>query len=321
MPGVRIRTREPEEARERCALVYFPHRLTVLHEPARFAMALSAASLGPVSVGLLGYAGEVRLDTAELETGYEVNIPLSGALATWTGHAQVSAGPGTAAVYRPDGRTSLHGWSGGGHLFGLKIERAALEAELAELVDAPVRSVVHLHPSLDLRAGPGRQWWALASTLIDLTREPDGPMSLPIVARPLAQSVIVALLHAVDHPYRDALAGRPPVPRPASIRQAVELLEAEPEQAVTVTDVARRVGLSTRALQEGFARHVGTPPMAYLRQVRLRRAHADLRAADPTRHGVAEIAGRWGFTHLGRFAAAHRAQYGTSPSEVLHRGA
>jgi AraC-like DNA-binding protein len=317
MPGISIRTCEPDEARDRCAEVYFPHRLTVLHDRTRFAMSLSATDLGPVSVGLLGYAGEVRLETAELETGYEVNVPLGGRLRTWTGQDEVCATPGLAAVYRPDSRSTLQGWEGGGRLLGLKIDRAALEAELAELVDMPVRSVVRLGPSLDLRRGPGRQWWALARSLTELVRDPGGPMSLPIVARPLAQSLVVALLHAVDHPYRDALDHRPAVPRPAAIRQAVDLLEAEPQTPMTVTDVARRVGLSTRALQEGFARHVGVPPMAYLRRVRLHRVHADLRAADPARHGVAEIAGRWGFTHLGRFAAAYRAQYGTAPSETL----
>jgi AraC-like DNA-binding protein len=317
VPGISIRTTERDEAQVACAQVYFPHRMTVLHDPSRFAMSLSAASLGTVSVGLLEYAGEVRLETAELETGYEINVPLSGNLRTWTGHAEVCATPTTAAIYRPDGRTRLHGWVGGGRLFGLKIERAALEEALAELADRPVRSVVPLGASLDLHRGAGRQWWALARALIALTDDPDGPLARPMVARPLAYSVITALLHAVDHPYRDALATRPALPRPASVRQAVDLLEAAPEVPWTVVDVARRVGVSTRALQEGFARHVGVPPMAYLRQVRLRRAHSDLRAADPARHGVADVAARWGFTHLGRFAAAYRQRYGRAPSDTL----
>ena len=317
MPGFSIRTTEPDEAREICTQVYFPHRLVVLHEPARFAMSLAAASLGPVSVGLLGYADEVRLETGELETGYEINVPLTGHLRTWTGHADVCATPTTAAVYRPDGRTRLHGWAGGGQLFGMKIDRSALEEHLAELADRPVRSVVHLAASLDLDRGPGRQWWALARSLAELTHDPDGPLSRPMVARPLAHSVIGAFLHAVDHPYREALTARPAVPRPATIQQAVDLLEAEPEAAWTVVDIAQRVGLSARGLQFGFARHVGVSPTAYLRQVRLRRAHADLLAVDPARHGVAEIASRWGFTNLGRFAATYRERYGRTPSETL----
>jgi AraC-like DNA-binding protein len=57
--------------------------------------------------------------------------------------------------------------------------------------------------------------------------------------------------------------------------------------------------------------------MAYLRAVRLRRAHQDLRSADPDRTTVALIAHRWGFTHLGRFAAAHQRAYGETPMQAL----
>ncbi|TNC25169.1 AraC family transcriptional regulator [Amycolatopsis alkalitolerans] len=319
MPAVSIRTSDPDEACGRCGEVYFPHRLTVLHDPATFRMSLSATRIGPVSAGLLSYAGEVRLTTGELETGYEINVPLDGVLYTRTSRGEVCADPGLAAVYSPDTAAMLHGWAGGGSLFGLKIDRAALETQLADLIDAPVRSGVRLDGSITLRQGPGRQWWALARSLVELAREPDGPLSRPMVARPLVQSVITGLLHAVEHPYRDRLVTCPRRPPPESVRRAVELLETEPELPWTVVDLARRSGLSTRALQEGFLRHVGRSPMAYLRTVRLRHAHADLVAADPARHTVAGIAGRWGFVHLGRFAAAYRERYGSAPSETLHR--
>lgn len=317
MPGVSITTAEPDEARAECGRVYFPHRLTVLHDPADFRMSLTAASLGPVSVGLLGYSGEVRVETGELETGYEINVPLDGLLGTWTGHAEVCASPGTAAVYRPDGRTRLHGWHDGGRLLGIKVERPALEEALAELTDRPVRGVVPLGPALDLRSGAGARWWALARALVAVAEDPDGPLGRPMVARPLAQAVVAALLLAVDHPWREALDRRPATPRPASVREAVELLEAEPERPWTVAELAGRVGVGSRGLQDGFARHVGTSPTAHLREVRLRRAHADLLAADPARHTVTEIALRWGFTHLGRFAAAYRHRYGHAPSQTL----
>ena len=58
-------------------------------------------------------------------------------------------------------------------------------------------------------------------------------------------------------------------------------------------------------------------PIAYVRVVRLRRAHRDLRSADPTHHTVASIAHRWGFTHLSRFAAAHKTMYGQTSLQAL----
>jgi AraC-like DNA-binding protein len=58
-------------------------------------------------------------------------------------------------------------------------------------------------------------------------------------------------------------------------------------------------------------------PMAYLRVVRLRRAHRDLRSANPSHSSVASIAHRWGFTHLSHFAAAHQTMFGETPRQAL----
>lgn len=321
MPAISVSTTGRDEAQLECGRVYFPHRLAVLHEPATFAMSLTAASVGSVSAGLLCYSGEVCVETAELETAYEINVPLDGPLRTWTGHADVCATPTLAAVYRPAGRTKLRGWAGGGRLFGLKIDRSVLESAVEELTGRPARSVVPLGASLDLGTGPGRQWWQLARVLLSVIDDPSGPLAAPMVARPLAHSIVVGLLHAVDHPMRDALAVAPALPRASTVREAVEVMEAEPETPWTVVDLARRVGVSSRGLQDAFARHVGVPPMAHLRAIRLQRAHAELRAADPARTSVSDVALRWGFTHHGRFAAAYRERYGRSPSETLRHSA
>jgi AraC-like DNA-binding protein len=322
--GICFRTTDPGMAEAACARIYYPHRLTVLHDPARFAMSLSAVRLAPVAAGLLGYAGEVRLETAELETGYEINVPLSGQLNTRSGTTEVCADPQTAAIYRPDRKARLQGWAGGGTLFGLKIERAALEDQLAGLTGTPSRGVIALGARLDLRTGAGRQWWALARSLIALTADPSGPLATPVVLRPLIDSLLAALLYAADHPARGALDAPCARPGPATISRAVELLEDQPELPWTASDLAARAGLSVRGLQAGFAAHVGEPPMAYLRRVRLQRAHADLSAGPqggPQGGSVAAIASRWGFGNLGRFAADYRARYGRPPSQTLRRGA
>jgi transcriptional regulator GlxA family with amidase domain len=59
--------------------------------------------------------------------------------------------------------------------------------------------------------------------------------------------------------------------------------------------------------------------MAYLRKVRLRRAHQTLLESDPSTTTVASVAYHWGFSNLGRFAAAHAARYREAPVETLRR--
>jgi AraC-like DNA-binding protein len=58
--------------------------------------------------------------------------------------------------------------------------------------------------------------------------------------------------------------------------------------------------------------------MGYLRRVRLVRAHDELHRDGTV--GVAEVAFRWGFTHLGRFAAEYAKKYGDLPSHTGPRG-
>jgi AraC-like DNA-binding protein len=84
-----------------------------------------------------------------------------------------------------------------------------------------------------------------------------------------------------------------------------------------VAGLAAIAAVSIRSLQEGFRRYFGTPPMTYLRHLRLARVHENLRHADPALHTVTEIAYHYGFTHMSRFAAEYRARYGVSPRETL----
>jgi len=87
---------------------------------------------------------------------------------------------------------------------------------------------------------------------------------------------------------------------------------------LSLLDIARTVSITPRALQYAFRRHLDTTPTSYLRKVRLDRAHTDLLNADPTRGDtVGSIAMRWGFLHLGNFAASYRDAYGTTPRQTL----
>jgi transcriptional regulator GlxA family with amidase domain len=69
-----------------------------------------------------------------------------------------------------------------------------------------------------------------------------------------------------------------------------------------------------------FRRHLNTTPTAYLRQVRLARAHAGLLAATPgDGQTVTAIAERWGFPSASRFTARYREAYGVPPSRTLRQ--
>ncbi|MEU6393643.1 helix-turn-helix domain-containing protein [Streptomyces sp. NPDC046939] len=101
---------------------------------------------------------------------------------------------------------------------------------------------------------------------------------------------MATLLHALPHQYSDALAT---TTRPGSA------------PVLTVTDAITPTlaGIPLRTLQRAFRAHHGQSLMFYLRNLRLERVHADLRAEQPPGTTVAQIAGRWDFFHPSRFTA------------------
>ncbi|MEV6596983.1 AraC family transcriptional regulator [Actinoplanes sp. NPDC051346] len=271
--------------------------------------------LGPLTVGQLGFGAPVTLVASELDA-YHVTIPTSGRLRTRHAGHEVTAEPGAAVLYGPGKPVyTLH--SAHSAELDVKIERSALEAELASLLGRPVTGPIDLPPVIDLGVGPARSWTTLVRMLRGEIAYPGSLVRQPLIAEQLRRSVLGGLLLSVPHRYTDELTAPAAAGPPRAVRQAMEAVRDEPERPFTVGDLARIAGVSVRSLQEGFRRHVGCSPMTYLLQVRLERAHEALRREDPARVTVAAVAHRWGFAHLGRFASAYRARFGVCPSQTL----
>jgi AraC-like DNA-binding protein len=79
------------------------------------------------------------------------------------------------------------------------------------------------------------------------------------------------------------------------------------------------IGVPERTLRLCCAEFLGMSPSRYLRLRRLNMVRTELRRADPATARVAEIARRYQFSELGRFAATYRAVFGEMPSDTLRR--
>ena len=105
--------------------------------------------------------------------------------------------------------------------------------------------------------------------------------------------------------------------QPVLLRRAVEYIESNVANDISLADIAEAVHVTPRAVQYMFRRHLDITPVAYLRRLRLQRAHADLLKASRERDTVTAIAAHWGFAHTGRFAVHYRQTYGQSPHSTL----
>ena len=318
-PVASYRTSEIDEARGAVGLEFFTHRLSPLGPARDFTMSLRSAECGTLTVGVLEYAGaDVSLDFGELADSYHFSIPVRGWVDAACGTCSVRSTPEQGAIYTPTGRTVINRWSAGCAQYGVKFDRRVLEGELEAMLGRPVRSPIWFRPALSMTSAAGRSWMRLVRTLVDELDAGPGLLLEPAVAAQFSRAVSTGLLMLAEHEHSDEVHRPRPPARPRTIRRAVEAIHAAPGDPHTLAGLAELAGVSVRSLQDGFAVHVGLPPMAYLRDVRLVNAHRDLVDG----HGpVANVAHRWGFLHLGRFAADYRRKYGQTPSQTLALGA
>jgi len=85
---------------------------------------------------------------------------------------------------------------------------------------------------------------------------------------------------------------------------------------VTVQELCNVSGVSWRTLDYAFKETMGISPKKYLEAFRLNNVHKEL-LLPSDKSKISDIANRWGYWHMGRFANNYRNFFGELPSETL----
>lgn len=302
-----VATTDIDEARSAVAQRFCSHQLGLTRPGGRLDMVHNAAPIGrDVTLNYMRYGDEVRIVPGRFEDFFLVQVPLAGRARVQVGDRLVPSDPTRASIGSPTEHVDMT-WETGCEQLLVYLRRAAVE----EVAGGPVV----FDPLADLCAAPLRSWLRLVHLALDDV-EAGGPLlSTPLVATQFEQTLISALLAAQPN---STTRTAPVVPIGSrAVRRVLAAIEAEPERAWRLADLAACAGVSARTLQEAFQRELGSTPLEQLRLVRLGRARRDLLAADPGRTSVTEVAGRWGFFHLGRFSQVYRDTYQELPSQTL----
>lgn len=309
-------TSDIDEAHDAMRKTYFDFDAQVPRRRARpFTYDLRSVESGVLGLDRMRYTTTMRITTAPV--GYvHVTYVLGGHLTIRAAGEQLQLSAGDIALV-PPGKT----FQGVLADFDVRILRLPLSAVThaaaarwgIEPADFTFRSMAPISAPL------ARYWRETLSYLHRVSLHPDA--ALPSPTAHAAMIDLAAAATIATFPSVATAAAYLPGPGeagPSTIRRAVAYLEEHAADPLTLADVATAARTGPRGLQAAFRRHLDTTPMAHLRRIRLGRAHRDLLAADPA-HGatVGAIARQWGFSHLGRFAAAYRDAYGTSPAETL----
>jgi AraC-like DNA-binding protein len=98
-----------------------------------------------------------------------------------------------------------------------------------------------------------------------------------------------------------------------------EVLAEHLSRRLSMAELCNLIVVSDRTLRLCCAEFLGMSPTQYMLLRRLKEVRRVLRDADPDRVSVAEVARRFGFAELGRFAGRYRATFGETPLTTLQR--
>jgi AraC-like DNA-binding protein len=190
----------------------------------------------------------------------------------------------------------------------------------SKLIGREVKGLVEFDHRFPLDTPAGQNW-------LRLMRYAAGELSDPLsfvrraaaAGQQLEQMAITGLLLSHQHSYSDALLAPQSSAAPFYVRRAEAYIEARFGEPLSLADIAAHAGVSARSLQNGFQSFRHTTPIAFLRAIRLQRAHQALLVADPTDSTVTEIALQCGFSHMGEFGSGYKRRFGVTPSQTLLR--
>jgi AraC-like DNA-binding protein len=306
---------DPELAREMVRLQLWPHTLLLAGPRSRLDAWMWSRRVRNIAVTDITYGTDVTIVTERRESFYAVMIPLSGSAVIRCGGQVVHAGRGLAAVANPSDPLSMR-WSADCAQRIVRIERPALEAHLSEMLGYSLGRRLEFILGMDLSGGNARIFAEEITRLVALLDRDAHAFDQPLAATTTEMMLMTRLLQGAHHNYRDELTAQGTAPPSRIVREAVDLIESHPEWEHTVDSLALAVGVSRRSLERAFRKNKGVSPWQYVKSVRLRRAHDQLRAADPEQVTVGEVARRWGMTHS-QFSAEYHRVYGETPTETL----
>ena len=310
-----VSTRDELEAEEFVRQMYVGNRMRFhgSHEGARFSA--TAAEAGGIAVDRIRATVHYSARCDPFDYFFSLDVT-RGRVQVRTGRDETIVPAGEAAFYPLGMPLDVDTVDLGVRILRLPLARLEAAAEETAGIAAADLRFESVTP---VSAAMGRHWSALVTLACDTLLADNSPAAHPVLAEELARTAAVTALHTF--PNTALTVGYEPGPgwvAPRSVRRAAGFIHAHADQPLTMETIAAAAGTGARALQYAFRRYYGITPTGYLRRVRLERADAELRDADPASGlTVAAVACRWGWSKPGQFAAAYRQRFGVLPSHTL----
>jgi AraC-like DNA-binding protein len=202
-------------------------------------------------------------------------------------------------------------FGGGGEITRFVCGYLACEPRLSEIFLAGLPQMLKVHIAQE----PSGQWLE-HSIRFSVDESEDSCAGSHLLLAKLSEVLFIETLRRYINQLPPDQTGWLAGARDPLISQALALLHREPSHAWTVSNLARRVGLSRTRLAERFRHFLGESPMAYLTKWRLKLGAEMLLS---TEESVAEVAEAVGYCSEAAFNRAFKREFDSPPAQFRRK--
>jgi AraC-like DNA-binding protein len=268
-----------------------------------------------MSVSRLSYGVSVFVDPGDRDEVLLIQMPLSGCATARYDCSEVPFDASTYGVIDVRRLARVH-YDADFAALVLRIRVARIRQHLENWIGAPLKHEIVFRDYMEMASSGGQRWAPMVAMLSSFVDQSGTRFPARMFAS-VEDTVLTSLLLSQPHSFDDEMRHPASLPAPRHVKRAEEYVRAHAMEHISTTTLAVHANVSVRALFDGFQKFRQTTPADFIRSVRLENARADLEEGGQT---VSAIAKKWGFSHLGNFAAHYRTRYGESPVDTLRFG-
>lgn len=305
-----LATDSADIAHEVLAKIFAPHALDI--RDGKIATRMHFATLPAIGIATLNYGASVRVET-QLSTWFAVIRALTGEVSARSPGDRASTAGGDFLVLSPTDQLSIE-FSPDTTALIVKIDRIAMERAAVNMTSAQMVAPLVFDMHMNRTSPSAQTFWSVAELMLRELTTPDSALGNERVSMHLEQTLLQTLLHAQPFGSDAPMSGRTLI-APRHLKIAENYMATHADEPLTIAEVCRVTGVSRRTLHEAFRTYRGTSPMVYLKNIRLERVRVDLLRTQGN-VSVTDVAMKWHFYQLGRFAGEYRRRFGEKPSDT-----
>jgi AraC-like DNA-binding protein len=292
-----------------------PHRLRVNEPPRKSIVFLSSLDLGACGLTSLKYGFDVDIDAGCIDDTYLVKWTLAGQGQLWSGDRTAITSPRSLVITEPTERTQIRMTAQCQHLT-VRVSRSALLEVLAAKLRRPPRKALQFNLEIPMDSDFARAWCELVAHICHVSATAPAALASEGVRKQYSRTLMEIMLSAAPHKHTESLDEHMNRATAWHVGRARDYVHEHLAEGISITDIAARVGVTPRTLQNGFRKAFNLTPAEYIRRARVEALHRALLAADASA-GVTNLMMNVGIVNFGRYAQYYREQIGVSPSTTL----